>query len=71
MASVAAICPDTNIELSVDAPQTSSRADRQRLSARLELLQAQASQNADAAALFQALGGNWIDGPAKGSAARS
>jgi NodT family efflux transporter outer membrane factor (OMF) lipoprotein len=34
-------------------------ADRQRLSARVERLQAVASQYADAAALFQALGGNW------------
>ena len=34
-------------------------ADRQRLSARTEQLQARASQYADAAALFQALGGSW------------
>ena len=34
-------------------------ADRQRLSARVELLQACSSQYADAAALFQALGGSW------------
>ena len=34
-------------------------ADRQRLSARVERLQALANQYADAAALFQALGGSW------------
>lgn len=34
-------------------------ADRQRLSARVELLQARAGQYADAAALFHALGGSW------------
>jgi outer membrane protein TolC len=34
-------------------------ADRQRLSARVERLQAVANQYADAAALFQALGGSW------------
>jgi len=34
-------------------------ADRQRLSAEVEQLQARANQYADAAALFQALGGSW------------
>ena len=34
-------------------------ADRQRLSARVERLQAVANPYADAAALFQALGGGW------------
>ena len=34
-------------------------ADRQRLSAQVERLHALANQYADAAALFQALGGSW------------
>ena len=37
-------------------------AERQRLQAEIDRLQAEASRYADAAALFQALGGGWKQG---------